>query len=302
MKENTTSCIVKHAHDMVLFFEAVNSNPNGDPDAGNTPRMKPGTNIGQVSSGCMKRKTRTTAQALYGGEDVRYAKLFFDTDQSLHAKEDAVADRLFGITAKKLGDTKAKHPEMAVQFDKAICEEYADVRLYGAALMQSGEKIQGPVQFSTAESVSPIEVIHKQLTRRAIADDKGLLDEGKETMFGEKHIVPYGLYRAYIYVTPKFAEKSGMTEQDLERLRQSIIHMFDEDKSAARPDMRVRALYDFEHLDGDNTLRYRTVESLSVTPVDEVANGTRMAEGFSDFTITVDEEALPDTIRVHKLL
>ena len=128
------------------------------------------------------------------------------------------------------------------------------------------------------------------------------MDEGKETMFGEKHIVSYGVYRAHIYITPKFAEKSGMTQQDLEHFIQSVIHMFDEDKSAARPDMRVRALYDFEHLDGDKTLRYRTVESLTVTPVDEVANGTRMAEAFSDFAITVDEESLPDTIRVHKLL
>ena len=237
-------------HDILLIFEVTNGNPNGDPDAGNMPRRNPNTEHGIVTDVCLKRKIRN------------FVELYPPNRQSTNEngfkiliKQGAVIEseqkkgEAAGKAAAPSGDTD-KQAEEAIKW---LCREFYDLRTFGGVLSTGNGvlkgsafgQVRGPVQFSFGQSVDPITPIEIPITRCAVTAEK---DKNNERTMGNKYIVPYGLYVAKIYVSPAFAEKTGFTDNDLELFFKALEWMFSPDPSAARAEMVVRGIYDFEHV------------------------------------------------------
>ena len=243
--------IVTNRHDFLLLFEVTNGNPNGDPDAGNLPRLDPNTNRGLVSDVCLKRKVRIFVE-LFPPK-----RASSDSDGfNILIKQGAVIE-----TQQKRGIEAAtdKLPQNATDDQKAesamrwLCREFYDVRTFGGVLSTGKDVLQGsawgqvrgPVQFTFGQSFHPITPLEITITRCAVTKEE---DAKKERTMGNKHIVPYALYAAKGYVSPAFAERTGFTNADLELLFEAVNQMFAHDHSAARGEMIVRGLYDFEHV------------------------------------------------------
>ncbi len=250
-----SSPIVSHRHDILVMFDVTNGNPNGDPDAGNMPRIDPTTNRGLVSDVCLKRKIRNFV-AQFGAERnpedangfnilVKQGNILNDQmDKGIKAGTDELVQK---------GTAKPTDKQKAEQAMKWLCREFFDVRTFGGVLSTGDDvlkgsafgQVRGPVQFTFGRSCDPITPIEISITRCAVTKPE---DEKKERTMGNKHIVPYALYVAKVFVSPVFAERTGFTERDLELFFEALQHMFDHDQSAARPEMSVRGIYDFEHI------------------------------------------------------
>jgi CRISPR-associated protein Csd2 len=242
--------ILTNRHDFLLLFEVTNGNPNGDPDAGNMPRIDPNTNRGIVTDVCLKRKIRNFVELFPPSRESDTANGF-----KILIKQGAVIE-----TEQKKGEdiagselpngTDAQKAEFAIKW---LCREFYDVRTFGGVLSTGSGvlkgsafgQVRGPVQFSFGQSVSPITPLEVSITRCAVTAEK---DKENERTMGNKHIVPYALYVAKGYVSPSFAERTGFTQADYDLLIEAILHMFTNDPSAARAEMVVRGLYDFEHV------------------------------------------------------
>ncbi len=256
------SNIVSHRHDILVMFDVTNGNPNGDPDAGNMPRIDPTNNKGLVSDVCLKRKVRNFVlnfpPAAISGPN-QYG-IFVRSGAILNPIiENAVEQKSAPLAAlPKDATSQQKHvaddqvARDAVQF---LCQQFYDIRTFGAVL-STGEKgavmtgsahgqLRGPIQLGFATSCDPITPLEVSITRCAVTK---VDDIAKERTFGNKHIVPYALYVAKAFVSPVFAERTGFTEEDLTLFFEALQHMFDHDQSAARAEMTVRGIYDFEHV------------------------------------------------------
>jgi len=240
--------LLSHRHDFLLLFEVTNGNPNGDPDAGNLPRLDPNTNRGIVSDVCLKRKVRNYVE-LFPPERGSDAENGFN----ILIKQGAVIERAQKDAIKKAKDegsvAGATHAERAKNW---LCREFFDVRTFGGVLSTGDDvmkgsafgQVRGPVQFTFAQSFHPITPLEVTITRCAVTKEE---DAKKERTMGNKHIVPYALYAAKGYLSPAFAERTGFTDADLDLLFRALLNMFEHDRSAARGEMIVRGLYDFEH-------------------------------------------------------
>jgi CRISPR-associated protein Csd2 len=248
-----TSPIVSRRHDILVLFDVTNGNPNGDPDAGNLPRVDPTTNKGLVSDVCLKRKVRNfVSQFGPRPSDRKENENGFNILVQQGNILNNEIDRGIKAATEKL-DSKATDKQKAESAMLWLCREFYDVRTFGGVL-STGEdvlkgsaygQVRGPVQFTFARSCDAITPLEISITRCAVTKPE---DEKKERTMGNKHIVPYGLYVAKVFVSPVFAERTGFTEADLELLFEGLQHMFDHDQSAARPEMTVRGIYDFEHI------------------------------------------------------
>lgn len=242
--------ILTNRHDVLVLFDVTNGNPNGDPDAGNMPRIDPTTNKGLISDVCLKRKVRN-----YVG---MVGKKVFVTQGSIL---NDLIDESEPHATKVVDQKKDKDA-----FEKAalnwLCQEYYDIRAFGAVLATKNKvfhgsaygQVRGPVQFTFAQSLHPITPLEISITRCAATNEKEKKslesDEGSggNRTMGNKHIVPYGLYLAKVFVSPIFAKNTGFTDDDLTLFFQALENMFTHDRSAARGDMIVRGIYDFEHV------------------------------------------------------
>ncbi|MBB3956045.1 type I-C CRISPR-associated protein Cas7/Csd2 [Novosphingobium sediminicola] len=238
---------VTNRYEFVLFFDVTNGNPNGDPDAGNMPRLDPETNQGLVSDVAMKRKVRNyvafaSDNRIYMSEG---ATLNLQHDEAWKAVMPGVSK---AEEKKKLPKDEAKARELTAW----MCANFWDIRTFGAVMSTgvNAGQVRGPVQFSFARSVEPILPLEISITRMAATTEKDAEDKGGRTM-GRKHIVPYGLYRAHGYVSAPLASHAtkgtGFSEDDLELLWQALEQMFDHDRSAARGEMATRKLILFRH-------------------------------------------------------
>lgn len=246
------SPIVSRRHDILVMFDVTNGNPNGDPDAGNLPRIDPTTNKGLVSDVCLKRKVRnfvTQFPTERGDEPESKGFNILVQQGSILNNE---LDRGIKAATEKL-DKKATDKQKAESAMHWLCREFYDVRTFGGVL-STGEdvlkgsafgQVRGPVQFTFGRSCDPITPLEISITRCAVTKPE---DEKKERTMGNKHIIPYALYVAKAFVSPVFAERTGFTEEDLDIFFEALNHMFDHDQSAARPEMSVRGIYDFEHV------------------------------------------------------
>jgi CRISPR-associated protein Csd2 len=253
------SNIVSRRHDILVLFDVTNGNPNGDPDAGNLPRIDPTTNKGLVSDVCLKRKVRNFVTQFPPSPHDGYG---FD----VFVRQGAILNDLID-TSEPPATQRANPATNRDDFERAaldwLCRKFFDLRAFGAVLSTKNKvfkgsaygQVRGPIQFTFGRSVDPITPIEISITRCAAtnADEKKANEAadsgtgGNRTM-GNKHIVPYALYVAKAFVSPVFAERTSFTDEDLELFFEALQHMFDHDQSAARADMTVRGIYDFEHV------------------------------------------------------
>ena len=276
---------IKNRYDFVILFDVENGNPNGDPDAGNMPRIDPETGCGLVTDVCLKRKIRNYVET--AKEDAPGYRIYIK-DQVPLQRSDAEALAYLGVQ----GDLKAAKkddPTLDEKIRDFMCRNFYDIRTFGAVMttfvkgaLNCGQ-VRGPVQLGFARSVDPILPQEITITRVAITTEADA--EKKGTEMGRKYIVPYGLYRAEGYVSANLARKTtGFSEEDLELLWQAILNMFENDHSAARGKMAVRELIVFRH-DSElgNAPAYKLFDAVQITRKE----GVTVPRSYRDYTVTV---------------
>jgi len=291
---------INHRYDFVLLFDVLNGNPNGDPDAGNSPRIDPETGHGLVSDVCLKRKIRNfvcLAKDKKGEPEPGY---------DIYVKERAVLNRQGqrAYDALKL-DAKAKGKEKAGLVSQArawMCQTFFDIRMFGAVMtleINCGQ-VRGPVQIAFSRSVDPIVALEQSITRMAVTTEKeSEAQEGGNRTMGRKEIVPYALYVAHGFISPHLAEDTGFSEADLDLLWQALKMMFEVDHSAARGEMSSRKLFVFEHESMlGNAPAHAMFDRVQITRKDK----TRPARAFSDYEVAFDKANLPAGVKVHEML
>lgn len=293
---------VGRRHDFVLLFDVIDGNPNGDPDAGNLPRVDPETMQGLVTDVAIKRKIRDYVDAARGDEGP--FKIYVQSGEALNTKHQRAYDDL-GI---KSTGSKQKREDVDQARDW-MCRNFFDIRMFGAVMSTgvNAGQVRGPVQITFARSVSRIVPLDLSITRVAVTDPKdmevvvseeGKSTSGKQTEMGRKSLVPYGLYRASGFVNAHFAKQTGATDDDLRLLWTALVNMWDLDRSAARGMMACQGLWIFSHRDPlGNAPAHRLFERIKVAEKAEVTAPRSVA----DYDITVDEAGLPAEISLTRL-
>lgn len=273
---------IKNRYEFVMLFDVENGNPNGDPDAANAPRTDPETSDGIITDVCIKRKIRNFVEIYMEGKEGY--NILIKNDRSLNSKFTEAYDKL-GLEKGKKG-AKTDDVKKAQEY---ICENYYDVRTFGAVMSTGGDQcgiVKGPVQITFAKSVDPVYVNDITITRQAKTTEDRQNSQGNTEM-GRKSFVSYGLYRAEGFVSALLAEKvTGFSEDDLELLWTAIINMFENDRSAARGKMCMRKLYVFKH---DSALGNAPAHILFDKIKVEKKEGITAPRKFEDYTVTVDE-------------
>lgn len=286
---------IANRYEFVFLFDVINGNPNGDPDAGNLPRLDPETNQGLVTDVCLKRKIRNFVSLEKEGE-AGYG-IYMQEKAVLNNQHKKAYEALdIAPEPKKLPKDEAKARELTAW----MCKNFFDVRAFGAVMTTevNAGQVRGPIQMAFASSIDPIVPLEVSITRMAVTNEK---EADKERTMGRKHIVPYGLYRAHGFISAKLAERTGFSDEDLSLLWRALINMFEHDRSAARGEMAARKLIVFKH---ENPMGNAPAHVLfdSVT-VDRVNGETDTpARSFSDYQVTVEAELLPAGVTVEELL
>lgn len=282
---------IKNRYEFVILFDVENGNPNGDPDAGNLPRVDPETGHGIVTDVCIKRKIRNYVETVK--EQETYYDIYIKDKVPLNTSDKRAYDAL-GLDEKAIAKAK-KEDQLEEKLRDYMCANFYDIRTFGAVMttftkakLNCGQ-VRGPVQLGFARSIDPIMPQEVTITRVAITTEADA--QKKVTEMGRKYIVPYGLYRAEGYVSANLARKTtGFSDSDLQLLWQAILNMFEHDHSAARGKMAVRQLIVFKH-DSElgNAPAYKLFDTVSVCRKDDV----EIPRAYSDYIVTVQEEALP---------
>ncbi|MBD3777060.1 MAG: type I-C CRISPR-associated protein Cas7/Csd2 [Thiotrichales bacterium] len=278
---------IQNRYEFVYFFDVTNGNPNGDPDAGNMPRLDPESSKGLVTDVSLKRKIRNYIQL--SEENTPGYDIYVQEKSVLNQQNQKAYDALdIKPEAKKL----PKDQQKAKEVTDWMCANFFDVRAFGAVMtteVNSGQ-VRGPLQLAFAKSIDPIIPLEISITRMAVTNEKDL---EKERTMGRKHIVPYGLYRVHGFVSAKLAEKTGFSDADLEKVWKSLEMMFEHDHSAARGEMSARKLIVFKH---DNALgsapAHKLFERVTVERV-KGEEGTPASE-FRDYAIHLNPEGLEE--------
>lgn len=284
---------IKNRYDFMILFDVENGNPNGDPDAGNMPRVDPETGVGLVTDVCLKRKIRNYVETVKEGE--QGYEIYIKSGVSLNSS-DQRALQYYGIADVK--KAKKDDPELDRKLRDFMCQNFYDIRTFGAVMTTfvSGKlncgQVRGPVQLGFARSVDPIVPQEVTITRVAITKDSDI--ENKNTEMGNKFIVPYGLYQAEGYISANLARKTtGFSEDDLELLWKAIINMFEVDHAAARGNMAVRQLIVFKHASElGEAPAYKLFERVSIRRRDI----SKPARSYQDYDVTVDTADLPNGV------
>lgn len=289
---------IKNRYDFVILFDVENGNPNGDPDAGNIPRIDPETGYGLVTDVCLKRKIRNYVETVKENDE-NYRIYIKDTVPLNRSDADAI--KALGIS-EDLKAAKKSDPDIDRRLRNYMCEHYYDIRTFGAVMttfvkgaLNCGQ-VRGPVQLSFARSVDTIIPQEVTITRVAITTEADA--EKKGTEMGRKYIVPYALYRAEGYVSANLARKTtGFSEDDLQLLWEAILNMFENDHSAARGKMAVRELIVFKHSSElGNAPAYKLFDAVTVQRKDP----TTPARSYRDYTVTVSD-ALPEGVTCERM-
>ena len=279
---------ISNRYDFVMLFDVENGNPNGDPDAGNAPRIDVESGYGYITDVCLKRKIRNYVELVKEGTPGY--NILIKPDKALNTKFTEAYESQ-GLKTKN----KGKDPAEVQKAREYMCKNYFDVRVFGA-VMSTGDDpcgiVRGPVQINFAKSLSPVTLQDVTITRQARTSEERA--ETGNTEMGKKSVIPYALYRAEGYVSAALANKStGLTEEDLNVLWEAIINMFENDHSAARGKMCMRKLYIFKH---DNVLgncpSHILFDKIMVTEGSDLA-----PRSFADYKINVDEN-MPEGVEL----
>ena len=298
-------------YDFVLFFDVQDGNPNGDPDAGNLPRVDAETGVGLVTDVCLKRKVRNYVQIVKANDGIVHP------GYNIFIKERGVLSRSIAEAYKNLSidldekpsnesDGKKRNEKGKAQGDEVLCgrekmcKDFFDVRAFGGVLSigANAGQVRGPVQLTFARSVDPVVALEHSITRMAVATEaEAEKQSGDNRTMGRKFTVPYGLYRAHGFVSAHLAAQTGFSEDDLKLFWESLQRMFDHDHSAARGLMTTRALIVFEHGSALGTQNAATLF--------ERVDAKRVTEGparkFADYQITLDGVPVKDMSVVVKI-
>lgn len=286
---------IKNRYEFVILFDVENGNPNGDPDAGNMPRLDPETGYGLVTDVCLKRKIRNYVETVK--EDEEGYRIYIKNGVPLN-RSDAEAFSHWKVDEETVKEARKKDPGLDGKIRDFMCRQFYDIRTFGAVMttfvknkLNCGQ-VRGPVQLGFARSVDPIVPQEVTITRVAIATENDA--EKKNTEMGYKHIVPYALYRCEGYVSANLARKTtGFSEDDLELLWQAILNMFEVDHSAARGKMAVRQLIVFRHnCELGCAPAYKLFDTVAVSRREGVVS----PRAYSDYVVSVDTATLPEGV------
>lgn len=325
----TESKVISKRYDFVLLFDVSDGNPNGDPDDDNFPRIDPETLQGLVTDVCLKRKVRNYVLYTKHQDSPQESskKTPYDGDPyDIFIREGKVLNQLITEASREISSAEESKQGMLLLDDvtptaddkknnnnkvdiSGLWQRYYDVRTFGAVVStgslkgKSDGQIRGPVQLTFARSIDPIITLEHSITRCAVTDEK---DVDKERTMGRKHTVSYGLYKAYGFVSPCFADRTKFNEEDLSILWEALLNMFDLDHSASRGLMTTRKLIVFEHESKyGNTQASKLFEMLKIVKKDD----TKPARSFEDYEVTLNGKSLdesdfglPEGVRILKEL
>jgi CRISPR-associated protein Csd2 len=278
-------------HDFVYVFDVKDGNPNGDPDAGNLPRVDPETGHGLVTDVCIKRKMRNYVSLTRGHTE----------GHRIYFSDGAVLNRLHEEAYKSIGEKPAskklpKEVEKARKVTEFMCENFWDIRTFGAVMTTEVNcgQVRGPIQISFARSATPIVTLEHAITRSSVTNERDL---EKERTMGRKFTVPYAVYVASGFVNPFLAKQTGFSDQDLELVWESLVNAFQFDQSAARPagSMACRRLIVFRH---PNELGLAPSHTLLSAVSVEPKGNSRALRSFADYEVSINRDVIPDGIEV----
>lgn len=294
---------INHRYEFVFLFDITNGNPNGDPDAGNMPRLDPETNRGLVTDVCLKRKIRNFV-SLDQGDAPGHA--IYMQEKAVLNDQHEKAWKAVGIPPdekdayKKLPKDEAKAREITAW----MCANFYDVRAFGAVMTTgtNAGQVRGPVQLAFASSIDPVVPLEVSITRMAVTTQKEAEEQsGDNRTMGRKHIIPYGLYRAHGFISAKLAERTGFSAEDLALFWRAVINMFEHDRSAARGEMAARRLIVFEH---DSAMGNAPAHMLFDTVKVQRTAGSEATppRSYADYQVTLASDAVPAGVTVHNML
>lgn len=287
---------IENKYDIVLLFDVQDGNPNGDPDAGNLPRVDAETGLGLVTDVCVKRKIRNYVQLVRGC--VKPYDIFI--------KEKAILNNLIGeafqqdeVKAVESDKKKGEKNEAARQW---MCKNYYDVRTFGA-VMSTGEnagQVRGPLQFTFGRSIDPIVSLEHTITRMAVATEgEAEKQSGDNRTMGRKTTVPYGLYRTHGFISANLAKQTGFDVDDLELLKEALVNMFEHDRSAARGLMSTQKCFLFKHVSAlGNAPSHKLFDLIKVSKKE----GVDVPRSFADYDVVIDKDNLPSGVELISLI
>jgi len=288
---------IQNRYEFVYLFDVENGNPNGDPDAGNMPRIDPETGYGLVTDVCLKRKVRNFVDIVKNNEP----------GFKIYIAEKAVLNQTNEMAYKAL-DLKPEKKKLPKKWEDArkvtrwMCDNFYDVRTFGAVMTTEVNcgQVRGPVQFTFARSIEEIVPAEVSITRMAVTNERDL---EKERTMGRKHIIPYALYRAEGFISAHLAggdKGTGFSETDLNLLWQAMENMFDHDHSAARGKMNARRLIIFKH---DSKLGNAPAHKLfDLVRIERATDPDKPPRSFSDYAITIDQANIPQGVTLEQRL
>lgn len=301
---------LSNRYDFAFFFDVADGNPNGDPDAGNLPRIDPETRAGLVSDVAIKRKIRNYVALTHEGEEG------FDIYMAERAVLNEAHARPYKALSIKQEAKKLPKGEQGAAVTRWMCKNYFDIRTFGAVMSTdvNAGQVRGPVQITFSRSVEPVTPIEVSITRSSVTNQK---DIDKERTMGRKYLVPYGLYRGHGYINAKLAQRTGFSEEDLALFWRALGEMFEHDRSAARGEMACRRVIAFRHASALGEARaHELFERIEVERLDPATRGRAESErvylpvgdprthnweparGFSDYRISVNRDGLPEGVEI----
>jgi CRISPR-associated protein Csd2 len=289
---------LSNRYDFVLLFEVKDGNPNGDPDAGNLPRLDAETGHGLTTDVMLKRKVRNFVGLVKG--DVAPYEIYVKEKAVLNKTHERAYEGIGKAELLKGDDKKRKGGEAVSQARDWMCQNFFDVRTFGAVMslgVNCGQ-VRGPVQLTFARSVDPIIAQEHSITRMAVATEaEAEKQDGDNRTMGRKHTVPYGLYVAHGFVSSFLAKQTGFSQDDLELLWQALAQMFEHDRSAARGEMATRGLYVFKHeSELGNAPAHALFERI------QASKNTDVPRSFADYTVVVNDADLPAGVTLTRMM
>lgn len=299
---------IQNRYDFVLLFDVKDGNPNGDPDAGNLPRMDAETGFGLVTDVCLKRKIRNYVSLIRDQSEMSQPIDGNKQRYEIYVKEKAILNKqneraYVAIGAEELLKVDNKKRKGSEKVDEArhwMCANFYDVRTFGA-VMSTGincGQVRGPIQITFARSIEPIIPSEHAITRMAVTTEKEAENQGGDNRtMGRKFTVPYGLYLAHGFVSASLAEQTGFDDEDMRLFWEALTNMFEHDRSAARGEMTTRGLYVFKHESKLGNAKAHTL--FDRIKIERATEGP--ARCFSDYNVTVDASGLPQGVTLERM-
>ncbi|MDI9611997.1 MAG: type I-C CRISPR-associated protein Cas7/Csd2 [Acidobacteriota bacterium] len=295
---------LKNRYDFVLIFDVKDGNPNGDPDAGNLPRVDPETGCGLVTDVCLKRKIRNYVQLTQNEGDAQKSFDIYVKEKAVLGRSHVEAFRALGIELGEAGTEAVPTAEETERGREWMCKKFYDIRTFGAVMsLRSAPncgQVRGPVQMTFSRSVDPIVTLEHSITRMAVATEAEAEKQGGDNRtMGRKSTVPYGLYVGYGFVSAHLAAQTGFDEKDLSILWEALKSMFEHDRSAARGMMATRKLVVFKHASALGNAPAHELFDLVKISRNEME---KPARAFSDYSVVIDDANLPQGVELIELV